>query len=136
MSIRAWASIQSALLTGAEQGDVLGQHGISKADLASFEARFREAIAHETDRGSDALLSEYDEAFVEGIERAKGTISAEGYARIVIGRERGRIAVIAEALGVPRSAVMRIERVWRRRVNRDPALGREVARLIDEARRR
>lgn len=136
MSIRAWASIQSALLTGAERGDVLDQHGITQTDLASFEARFREAITHETDRGSDALLSEYDEAFVEGIERAKGPISAEGYARIVIGRERGRIAVIAEALGVPRSAMMRIERVWRRRINRDPALGREVARLIDEARRR
>jgi hypothetical protein len=80
------------------------------------------------------LLRAYDAAYVAQLEKERGPITVEEYARLVVASERGGAAPLLEELRMPRGAFMRIERVWLDRVAEDDALAASVRKAILAAR--
>jgi hypothetical protein len=98
------------------------------------EKFWSESIRKETDRGKTALLKAYDAAYVGQLEKERGPITVEEYARLVVASERGATAQALEELSLPRGAFLRIERVWLERVSADDALAATVRKAILAAR--
>ncbi|MEZ4314466.1 MAG: hypothetical protein R3F14_41135 [Polyangiaceae bacterium] len=69
------------------------------------------AIGQEARRGKVALLLRYDRAYVSRFEEERGPITVDRYVAV----ERGTVdAVMRLLLALPKSILMRIERVWER----------------------
>ena len=113
---------------------ILEERSITAADWKLVEKYWSEAIRKETDRGRMVLLRAYDAAYVAQLEKERGPITVEEYARLVVASERGGAAPVLEELSMPRGAFMRIERVWLDRVAEDDALAASVRRAILAAR--
>jgi hypothetical protein len=80
------------------------------------------------------LLKAYDAAYVAQLEKERGPITIDEYARLVIASERGQVAPTLTELKLPRGAVLRIERVWLDKVADDPELAANVRKAILTAR--
>jgi hypothetical protein len=117
-----------------EAAKILEERSISAADWKLVEKYWTEAIRKETDRGRMVLLRAYDAAYVAQLEKERGPITVEEYARLVVASERGRAAQVLEELSMPRGAFMRIERVWLERLAEDDALAASVRKAILAAR--
>jgi hypothetical protein len=117
-----------------ETAKILEERSISAADWKLVEKYWTEAIRKETDRGRMGLLRAYDAAYVAQIEKERGPITVEEYARLVVASERGGAAPVLEELRMPRGAFMRIERVWLDRLAEDDALAASVRKAILAAR--
>jgi hypothetical protein len=117
-----------------EAAKILEERSISAADWKLVEKYWTEAIRKETDRGRMGLLRAYDAAYVAQIEKERGPITVEEYARLVVASERGGAAPVLEELRMPRGAFMRIERVWLDRLAEDDALAASVRKAILAAR--
>ncbi|HVY46243.1 MAG TPA: hypothetical protein VHB21_10210, partial [Minicystis sp.] len=117
----------------AERGAVLESNEIDAPTWQALEAHHRGALARETS-SRKPLLKRYDEAYVARLEEERGPISAEEYARVVAAVERGDAAATMRELGLPAAALIRLERVWLRKVVDDPKLGKAVSRALKAAR--
>lgn len=106
--------------------EVLDGRGLTEEVWAATEQRWVRALEEEAGRGSSTLRRASDAAYVAAVERLRGPITGEEYARILIGLERGRAAEELDALRIQRPALMRIVRVWTKKVAGDARLGREV----------
>jgi hypothetical protein len=114
--------------------DIFKEQDLTPERWAAVEKHWTEELRKEATRGRANLLRTYDVAYVEQLEKDRGPIQIEEYARIVIGGERGLAAEVLAELGLPRSAQLRIERVWLRKTADDPALGRSVREAVQVAR--
>jgi hypothetical protein len=113
---------------------ILKEHKVTPSDWAAVERYWSDAIRKETDRGKTALLAAYDAAYVAQLERERGPITVEEYARLVVAAERGGIGDALAELKLPRGAMLKIERVWLAKVAEDSALAGAVRRAIEAAR--
>lgn len=118
----------------AKAAEVLAQAGHAARDFQGSERHWSTALQSEARAGGRALLTAYDEAFVARLEALRGPITVEDYAALAVARERGRLEPEADARAIPPSAVMRIERLWIRRLSTDPKLFKAVALAIRHAR--
>lgn len=135
LSIEQCAAVAASIARApADTAGILETHGLDPAGWAALEKRWADAIRSETTKGKKALLSAYDEAYVGQIERERGPIQAEEYARLVVAAERASLPEALAELSLPREAMMRVERVWLRRTSRDPALAASVKRAVRAAR--
>ena len=127
LSIEQWAVISAEITEGkAPRSEVLRKHDVSDRAWAANEHRWTKAIDEEASEGSSRVRSASDRAYVEAVEGFRGAITVGEYAQIVIGLERGRANLVLDTLGIQRPALMRIVRVWTKKVAGD-------ARLADEA---
>jgi hypothetical protein len=117
-----------------EAAKILEERSITAADWKIVEKYWAEAIRKETDRGRTALLKAYDAAYVAQLEKERGPITVEEYARLVVASERGGAAPVLDELSLPKGSFMRIERVWLERVAEDDALAADVRKAILAAR--
>jgi hypothetical protein len=113
---------------------ILEEHKITPSDWAIIERHWNDAIRKETDRGKTALLATYDAAYVAQLERERGPITVEEYARLVVASERGSAGDALVELKLPRGAMLKIERVWLAKVAEDTALAGTIRRAIEAAR--
>lgn len=117
-----------------ERARILEAEKIEVGLFAQVQVHWYEAISAETDRGKTKLLEKFDAAYVERLEEERGPITPEQFARIVVAAERGRPDPTLRELGLPPSALMRIERVFLGRTTRDTELGKQVLRAIETER--
>jgi hypothetical protein len=117
-----------------EAAKILEERSITAADWKLVEKYWTDAIRKETDRGRMVLLRAYDAAYVAQLEKERGPITVEEYARLVVASERGGAAPVLEELRMPRGAFMRVERVWLDRLADDDALAASVRKAILAAR--
>ncbi|AKT38209.1 DUF2169 domain-containing protein [Chondromyces crocatus] len=108
-------------LNRAEKARILEEGALTDAQWGAIEAHWGGVIREETRRGNPGPLGRFDAAYVAQIERERGPIRVQDYARLLIAAERGTTDAALEALGLPRGAALRIERVWMERLMRDPA---------------
>lgn len=135
VTIEMCAAIAASLARRKDDAaQILEEHSISAADWKLVEKHWAEAIRRETDRGRMVLLRAYDAAYVAQLEKERGPIAVEEYARLVVASERGGAAPVLEELSMPRGAFMRIERVWLERVAEDDGLAANVRKAILAAR--
>ena len=96
--------------------------------------RWSDAIRAENAKGKSALLRAYDRAYVAQLEKERGAIKLDEYARLAVAAERGAEDHVAMELGLPRSGLIRIERVWLEKMSADPELRRLAVEAVRAAR--
>jgi hypothetical protein len=119
----------------APMAEVLKKHQVEADEWTAVDRHWLAAITKETERGKTTLLGTYDAAYVGALEKIRGPITTEDYARVVVGVERGDVAAVLSSLGVPRTALMRIERVWTKRLAEDAKLAQKIGAAVDAARK-
>ncbi len=117
-----------------ETGAILEEHELSPPRWEALAQHWQDAIRADSGRGKTRQLDAYDDAYVGQLEAERGPIRVEEYARIVVAAERGSEGAELEALGLPRSALLRVSRVWSRRTAADADLGRAVRDGIEAVR--
>ncbi len=119
----------------APMAEVLKKHQVEGDEWTVVDRHWLASITKETERGKTTLLGTYDTAYVGALERIRGPITTEEYAKVVVGVERGDVAAVLATLGLPRTALMRIERVWTKRLAEDGKLAQQVGAAVDTARK-
>lgn len=119
-----------------DKAKILEEQELSAAQWAAIEKHWDDAIQVECKRGKKTLLDRFDAAYVEQLERERGPIEVGDYAKLMVATERGALDEALGDVGLPRGALMRIERAWMKRMMKDAALGQRVEEEIDKIRAR
>jgi len=109
---------------------VLEAHGLDARAWSENERRTSAVIDEHASRGSHAPRAEYDAAYVAQVERFRGPITPEEYARILLALDRGRTNETLDVLRVHRPALMPIVRSWTRKIAKDARLADVVAEAL------
>jgi hypothetical protein len=117
-----------------DKARILEEEGLSPGHWAAVEQHWAAVIRDETKRGKKARLDQFDAAYVEQLEKERGPIKALDYARLMVAAEREATDDVLEEMGLPRGAVMRIERVWLQRLVKDPGLMERVGEAMEAER--
>jgi hypothetical protein len=126
-AIRAELSKKSA-----DRAEVLARHHIEDATWHRLEREHLRAIDEASQGGDQALLERYDDAYVAACDELRTAIDELAYARLQLAKENGRLANLLEELAISRAELLRLDRVWRRRLQTDRSL---AERLEDEIER-
>lgn len=113
---------------------ILEAHGLTPSLWESLDRHWADEIAKETGRGRTALLARHDAAYVAQLEDERGPIGVQEYARLVVALERNAAPAALAALDLPRGALLRVQRLWLRRIAGDADLGRAVRAAVEAAR--
>ncbi|WP_437764910.1 DUF2169 domain-containing protein [Sorangium sp. So ce281] len=136
LTLEETATIAAELAEGkTERAEILDAHGVGERAWRANERRWNEALAEEQGRGKSALRGAYDAAYAARVEKFRGPVTLEEYARILVGIERGRANGVLDALKIQRPALMPIVRVWAKRVAKDVKLSQEATKALREAKR-
>jgi len=109
-----------------ETSAILGEQELAVDVWSALEKHWSAALREEAQRGKAALLRVYDEAYVARLEEERGAITPSEYARLVISVERGQTDIVLAELGLPRGAILRIQRVWLAKIAADAAFNKSV----------
>lgn len=118
----------------AETAQILEANDLDPPAWESLDRRWKEAISEQTGRGETELLAAFDEAYVAQLEKERGPITVQEYARLVVATERGKLPETLAAMTLPRGAMIRIERVWMKRTETDEALEKDARQAVKAAR--
>ena len=131
VSIERYGAITAAIAMARPETDkILEAEGLTKDTWQTTSQRWDAALREEQERGKTTLRKKFDEGYVASVEERRGPITEAEYARLVVASERGSLASVAGDLSLPRSAPMRIERVWLAKLMQDPALDRRARAAI------
>jgi hypothetical protein len=81
-----------------------------------------------------ALLIAFDRAYVAQLEKERGLLRVEEYARLAVSVERGDPGEVLADLALPPGALLRIERVWLEKTSDDAGLAAKVREALEAAR--
>ena len=128
LTLEECARVRAALsVRGADKGPILASFRVSEATWARVEREALQAIDEGTQSGDNRPLERYDDAFVAAQDELRGRpVDGPAYARIQVARELKQLAEVLEQLGVGRNDLLRLDRVWRRRLASDKALAEQV----------
>jgi hypothetical protein len=133
--IERCAALSAELAEGATARDeLLRRAELDEPSWKAVEAHWRSAIEADGRHGSARLRDAYDAAYVEAVERFRGPIGLEEYARIVIGLEQGRAAMVLEELRIHKQALLPVVRLWTKKNARDARLSMKAIEVIRAAR--
>jgi hypothetical protein len=113
---------------------VLKANGLSIASWADIDEKWADAIATALETGDRALVGTFDATYVATQERLGKRIGVVEYARILVGIERGEVGGVLASLELALSDLVRIQRVWAKKLAETPALGAEVEKAVDAIR--
>ena len=134
--IERYAGISAALSrNGVDRGAVLRAHKLTIAGWGAIDRHWKRGLAEQTDRGEKALLHAFDVAYVNAQGELHRPVGVREYARILIGLERGEVGRVLADLELQLSDLMRLQRVWSKRVADAPDLAAELAQALEEARK-
>lgn len=114
--------------------EILEASSLSAEDWLAIKKHWTKALRAETQRGKTALLKRYDAAYVAALERDRGPIQVEEYARLAVAAEQGSADEALEELKLPAPGLIRVQRVWMRKLVEDPELGAKARRAMERAR--
>jgi hypothetical protein len=136
VTLSRYAAISAELAQkGVDRGSVLRHNKLSIGGWGAVDRHWKRAIAEQTERGERGMLNAFDTAYVAAQERLRRPIGVPEYARILVGLERGEVGRVLADLELQLSDLMRLQRVWTKRVADVPALAAELARAVESARR-
>jgi hypothetical protein len=132
--IEQFAIIAAELTMKAERADVLKAHGLSEESWIDLEERWANAMTQATESGDRGMLEAFDAAYVAAQERMGKRLGVGEYARILVGIERGEVGRVLAELELKLSDLVRVQRVWSKRLASSPELGIEVEKAVEAAR--
>lgn len=125
------AAIRAAMaMSASDRATVLAKNDLDDATWARIEKAHMARIDQETSKGVMDLLSRYDAAYVAAQDKLRRPIGVKEYARILVAREKGDLAEAMGDLGVPRSELMRLDRVWKQRRAAYPDVDKAIAAAV------
>lgn len=134
-SIEKYAAIAAEIgMKGSNKGKVLKANGLSTASWADIDEKWSDAVAQALETGDRALVDAFDAAYIATQERLGKRIGVVEYARILVGIERGEVGRVLASLELALSDLVRIQRVWAKKLAATPALGAEVEKTVDAIR--
>jgi hypothetical protein len=133
---RCAAIAASIARTCAETAQILEVEKLDPAVWAALDKHWNDAISKEMAKGKMGLLQAYDAAYVAQLEQERGPLHIEEYARLVVALERGGTDEALAEMTLPRGAIIRIERVWLKKIATTPALAASVCEAVDDERER
>ncbi len=77
------------------------------------------------------MLQRYDAAYVAAQDSWRRPSGVAEDARIVVAREKGTLTATMVELALPRSELMRLDRVWKQRRAAYPEVDRAIANAIE-----
>ena len=131
---RCAAIAASIARTKPDKQRILEEHELAPETWEALDKHWREAVRAQVGRGRTAPLKAYDAAYVAQLEKERGPIRIEEYARIVVAQERGGADPTLAAMTLPRGALLRIQRVWLARLATDAELGKSLRAAVDDVR--
>ncbi|XXT18512.1 hypothetical protein WME94_50610 [Sorangium sp. So ce429] len=135
LSIERLSAISAEIAEGrSTRTDVLRRHELSERAWVANDRRWTEALREEKARGQSRLRAASDRAYIEAVEGFRGPITLSEYARIAVAIERGRADQVLDELKIQRPALMRIVRLWTKRIATDAKLAEETRLLLSQAR--
>jgi hypothetical protein len=117
-----------------ERAAILAAHGFPDALWRDVDSRWRAAIAKEAEGGQSQILTRYDTAYIAAQERFRDPIGVAEYAQILLGVERGEVGLVLGHLKLRLSDLMRLQRVWTKKLAADAQLASELAATLAAAR--
>jgi hypothetical protein len=137
LTVRRWAEIAAALAEkGVERAAVLRKHLLTDPAWALVDDHWKKALEAEAEHGEHALADAFEDAYVAAQEKLRRPVGLAEYARLQVGVERQEVGRVLADLDLALGDLVRLQRVWARRVAASPALGEEVARAVEDARGR
>jgi hypothetical protein len=134
-SIERYAAIAAEIgMKGSDRSNVLKANGLSIASWADIDEKWADAIATALETDDRALVGTFDATYVATQERLGKRIGVVEYARILVGIERGEVGGVLASLELALSDLVRIQRVWAKKLAETPALGAEVEKAVDAIR--
>lgn len=118
-----------------ERASILEQMGLSEATYAASEQTWTMAMRTETEQGRGDLRAAYERAYVAQLETERGEIDISDYAHLMVSVEFTDADAVLADLGLPRCALVRIERVWQERMAADVAFCARVRQAMASTRR-
>ncbi len=135
IAITTYGSVSAELMIRrGERARVLESNHLAEPTWARIHAHWTAEMGRETARGESKLLAQFDAAYVETMGRLRTPIGVPEYAAILVAIERGAVDKQLAALKLSLSDLMRVQRVWTRRLAEDPELGKVLGRAVEEAR--
>jgi hypothetical protein len=128
------AAVHAAIAEGFAVSEVLACEGLAADDWGSADAAWRRRLA-----ASPEELRAYQESFVErqdALQRSVTPLDDDLHAWLVFQHAQVTSPALADQLGMTNADVARLERRWRQRVDRDPALARRAREIADDLARR
>lgn len=136
LTIDRYAELVVALgRAGAARGAVLKAHLLTEPGWTMVDQRWKTALAREAEEGGRALLLAFDEAFLAEQSRLGKPIGVAEYARIQVGLERGQVGRVLGELELELADLMRLQRVWAKRLAESAELTAKLARAVEEGRK-
>jgi hypothetical protein len=136
LSIERYATIAAELARrGADRAAVLRAHDLVEVSWHVVDQHFRDALADEKERGESALADAFDAAYLSAEERRRPPVGVAEYARIQVALERGEVGRVLAGLALELGDLMRLQRVWGKRLAVSPGLAADLARAVEAARR-
>ncbi len=133
--VRTYGTVSAELMIRrGERAKVLEEHKLSEPAWARIHAYWTGEMGRETARGESRLLAQFDTAYVETLGRLRKPIGIPEYAAILVAIERGAVDRQLAQLSLSLSDLMRVQRVWTRRIADDPEVGKVLGKAIEEAR--
>ena len=122
------------MIRRGERAKVMEAHKLNEPSWARIHAHWTAEMGRETARGESRLLAQFDAAYVETMGRLRKPIGVPEYAALLVAIERGAVDKQLATLSLTLSDLMRVQRVWTRRLAEDAELGKVLAKAIEEAR--
>ena len=117
----------------ADKTAILQNHDLTPEVWTELETHWREAIQHESQRGSMTLLRAHDGAYVDQIEAERGPVSIDQYAQLTIAMDNGINQDILTELDLPRGAVLPVQRIWTEKMRQSKELAESVRAAVERA---
>ncbi len=135
LTVQRCAEISAALAQkGADRAAVLRAHLLTEPAWAMIDQHWKKALEGEAATGGHALTELFDDAYVGAQERLQRRLEVAEYARLQVGVERGEVGGVLADLELTLGDLMRLQRVWGRRVAASPQLAASFARALEKAR--
>jgi hypothetical protein len=109
-----------------EMERILKDEGLEAEVWEALHAHWLDTVEADVDQGRKKMLSVYDAAYVERLEKERGPITAAEYAGLLLAAERRGADAELRKLDLPEGSMMRIRRVWLARTAKDAAAAAEV----------
>lgn len=135
VSVATYGAVSAELMIRrGERAKVLEAHDLGEPAWARIHAHWTAEMGRETARGESRLLAQFDAAYVETLGRLRKPIGVPEYAALLVAIERGEVDKQLAALSLSLSDLMRVQRVWTRRLADDTELGKVLGKAVEEAR--
>jgi hypothetical protein len=117
-----------------ERAAILARFDMQSKAFDDAYRHYVEVMEEEALGGKAELLGRYDGAYVAAIERRRGHLRADEYARLLVAVERGSEHAMLDELSLPRAALLRVQRVYLQKMTRDASFGAHVRTAVNAAR--